>query len=111
MKRLKVSIKKLKDKTKRYIKRVKDENLIDEYLKNNILFLTFVITSVLCSTLLRFFCMNTWENYLSIKPIIADLAISIIIGAFGYLLKPKHRFNYYFGFNIFFFCPTRITFR
>ena len=101
MKKLKVSIKKLKDKTKRYIKRVKDENLIDEYLKNNILFLTFVITSVLCSTLLRFFCMNTWENYLSIKPIIADLAISIIIGAFGYLLKPKHRFNYYFGFNIF----------
>ena len=101
MKRLKVSIKKIKDKTKKYIKRIKEENLVDEYLKNNILFLAFVITSVLCSTLLRFFCMNTWENYLSIKPIIADLAVSIIIGAFGYLLKPKHRFNYYFGFNIF----------
>ena len=71
-----------------------------QYLKNNILFLTFVITAVLCSTVLRFFCMNTIENYLSIKPIIADTAIAVIVGAFGYLLKPKNRFNYYFGMNI-----------
>ena len=100
MKKLKVSIKKLKDKTKRYIKRVKEEHLVREYLKNNILFLTFVITGVLCSTLLRFFCMNTWENYLSIKPIIADLAVVIAIGSFGYLFKPRHRFNYYMTMNI-----------
>lgn len=100
MKKLKVSIKKTKDKTKRYMKRVTEEHLVREYLKNNILFLTFVITGVLCSTLLRFFCMNTWENYLSIKPIIADLAVVIAIGSFGYLFKPRHRFNYYMTMNI-----------
>lgn len=102
MKKLKISFKKIKDKTKRYIKRVKDENLIQQYLRNNVLFLTFVITAVLCSTILRFFCMNTIENYLSIKPILADTAVAVIVGAFGYLLKPKNRFNYYFGMNLFF---------
>lgn len=101
MKRLKVSLKKTKDKIKKYIKRVKTENLHKEYLKNNILFITFVLTTVLSSTLLRFFCMNTLENYLSIKPIIADLAVVIILGALGYLFKPKHRFSYYMGMNIF----------
>ena len=101
MKRLKVSIKKIKDKTRRYFKRVKDERLFQEYFKNNILFISFVTTAVLCSTILRFFCMNTWENYLAIKPIIADLAVAVTLGSFGYLLKPKHRFNYYLGMNIF----------
>ena len=101
MKRLKVSLKKTKDKIKKYIKRVKTENLHKEYFKNNILFITFVLTTVLSSTLLRFFCMNTLENYLSIKPIIADLAVVIILGSLGYLFKPKHRFAYYMGMNIF----------
>lgn len=101
MKRLKISLKKTKDKIKKYIKRVKTENLHKEYFKNNILFITFVLTTVLSSTLLRFFCMNTLENYLSIKPIIADLAVVIILGALGYLFKPKHRFSYYMGMNIF----------
>ena len=101
MKRLKMSLKKTKDKVKKYIKRVKTENLHKEYLKNNILFLVFVLTTVLSSTLLRFFCMNTLENYLAIKPIIADLAVVIILGALGYLFKPKHRFSYYMGMNIF----------
>ena len=101
MKRLKVSLKKTKDKIKKYIKKVKTENLHKEYLKNNILFITFVLTTVLSSTLLRFFCMNTLENYLAIKPIIADLAVVIILGALGYLFKPKHRFSYYMGMNIF----------
>ena len=101
MKRFKTSIKKIKDKLKKYRKRIKDEHLVREYFKNNILFITFVATAVLCSTILRFFCMNTLENYLSVKPIIADLAIAIAIGAIGYILKPKHRFNYYLGMNIF----------
>ena len=101
MKRVKASIKKFKDKFKKYRKKIKDKHLVREYIKNNILFITFVTTAVLCSTVLRFFCMNTLENYLSVKPIIADLAIAIAIGAFGYILKPKHRFNYYLGMNIF----------
>ena len=87
--------------TKNYIQRVKTEHLIREYFKNNVLFITFVLTSVLNSTLLRFFCMNTVENFLSWKAVLADLVVVTAIGAFGYLFKPKNRFNYYMSFNIF----------
>lgn len=101
-KKIKSNIEKAKKNTKNFYKRVKEEHLIKEYCKSNILFLTFVITCVINSTMLRFFTMHTVENYLAIKPIIADTAILIIFGAFGYLLKPKNRFAYYMTFEIFF---------
>ena len=56
MKRLKSALNKLIRDTKKNIKRIKEEHLIREYFKNNVLFLTFVGVSVLDSTLLRFFC-------------------------------------------------------
>lgn len=77
------------------IKKIKDKIInfnYKEYCKNNILFLTFVISSVINSILLR---TLTVKNYLDIRPIIADTAIAIIIGAFGYLIKPKKRYIYY----------------
>lgn len=101
MKIVKRGIKNLIKNTKNYIKRFQTEHLIREYFKNNVLFMTFVITTVVNSTLLRFFCMHTVENYLSWKAILADLIVATTIGAFGYLFKPKHRFSYYLGFNIF----------
>ncbi len=69
------------------------------YLTTNVLFITFVITSVLNATLLRFF---TVKNYFDFKPVIADLAVVVIIGAFGYFIKPKHQFKYFFGWSVFF---------
>lgn len=78
------------------------KNRIKIYARNNVLFLTYVITCVINSTLLRFFTMHTLENYLSIKPIIADMAIVVFIGAFGYLCKPKKRYVYFMFFSIFF---------
>ena len=63
------------------------------YLKTNILFMTFVITSLLNGCLLRFL---TVKNFFAIKPVIADLAVILIIGAFGYFIKPKHQFKYFF---------------
>lgn len=102
MKNIKNKLGKLKINIKKNIKKIKEEHLIREYIRHNVLFIVFVITCVINSTVLRFFCMHTLENYLSIKPIIADLAIIIIIGSFGYLLKPKNRFTYFLGFNIFF---------
>ena len=94
MKRIKIGLKKLVNNTKKKIVRIKTEHLIKEYLKNNVLFLTFVITVVVNSTVLRFFCMHSIENYLSFKAILADATIAIIIGSFGYLFKPKNRFIY-----------------
>ena len=102
MKKLKRLFNKLIKDTKKYIKRVKEEQLIREYFKNNVLFLTFVGVSVLDSTLLRFLCIRSIENYLSWKAIIADTFIATLIGSFGYLLKPKNRPYYYFGFCVFF---------
>ena len=101
MKIVKRGIENLFKNTKLFIQRVRTEHLIREYFKNNVLFITFVITAVVNSTLLRFFCMHTLENFLSWKAVLADLIVVTTIGAFGYLFKPKNRFNYYLGFNIF----------
>lgn len=101
MKRIKNGISELSANIKNYFKRVKEEHLINEYLKNNIIFLTFAITCILNATVLRFFCMPTLENIFSMKAILADSAIVILIGALGYLIKPKNRFNYYMFFEVF----------
>ncbi|MBQ3468834.1 MAG: LTA synthase family protein [Bacilli bacterium] len=85
-----------KDKTIKYLKKVKREHLIKKYFKHNVLFLTFVGTCVLNSTMLRFLTMHTLENYLAFKPIMADLAFAVLLGSFGYLFKPKNRFTYFF---------------
>ncbi len=69
------------------------------YLKTNILFMTFVICSVINACLLRFF---TVKNYFDIKPIIADTAVVLIIGAFGYFFKPKHQAKYFTVWSIIF---------
>lgn len=99
---MKKRINRAKDKLIKYIKRVKVEHLIKKYIDNNVIFLTFVLTCVLNSTLLRFFTMHTIENYLAFKPILADVTILILVGSFGYLFKPKNRFLYFMICEIFF---------
>ena len=101
MKRIKIGFKKIKDNTKKVLKQIKTEHLISKYIKDNVLFITFVIVSVLNASLLRGFCMPTIESIFSIQAVLADAAVVIIIGAFGYLLKPRNRFIYYFSFTIF----------
>ncbi len=101
MKRIKIGIDKLLKKTKKQLKKVKNEHLIRKFFQSNMLVITFVVTCVLNSTLLRFFCMNSIENYLSFKAILADTVVATFIASFSYLLKPKNRFAYLLGFNIF----------
>ena len=101
MKRIKHGLKKLVSQTKKVFKKIKTEHLIAKYMKDNVLFLLFVVTGVLNATLLRGFCMPTVKSIFSIQAILADAAVVIILGAFGYLFKPKHRFIYYIGLNIF----------
>ena len=83
-------MKKIKKNIKKIIKFFK-EFQYKEYANTNKLFLTFVITSLLNSTLLRFF---TVRNYLAIKPVLADLAVILLFGSFVYLFKNKKRFTY-----------------
>ena len=101
MKRIKLGLKRLKTMTLKTIKKIKTEHLINKYIKENVLFIVFIIINILNATLLRSFCMPTIESIFSIQAILADAAIVIIIGAFGYLIKPKGRFIYYISFSIF----------
>lgn len=101
MKRIKIGFKNIKDKLKKFIKKVKTEHLIEKYFKQNTLFIAFVIIGVLNAWLLRALCMPTISSIFSIKAFLADTAVVVIIGSFGYLLKPKHRFIYYICLNIF----------
>ena len=91
---MKKTIIKFKDKIIKKIKKIKKDKLISNYFKENRLFLVYILVCVLNSTLLRIFTMPTMENYLSIKPIVADLAIVTIIGSFSYLFKGRGRYTY-----------------
>ena len=101
MKLIKYSLNKFFNNVKGGINNIRTNHLIREYFKSNRLFVAFVLTAVFNSTMLRFFCMHSIENYLSWKAILADLSIVSAIGAGGYLLKPKNRFTYYMSFNVF----------
>ncbi len=86
----------MKEKIFKLFKKVLNFNY-KEYITTSILFLTFVITNLINSSLLRFF---TVKNYFDIKPILADLAIVTFIGAFAFFFKPKNRFKYFFIWSI-----------
>ena len=111
MKKIKEALKKVKMKIvdnfvqmkknpKLYLEKV--ISVLKKYKNNNKLFIAYALACVINGTLLRFFTMHTIENYLSIKPIIADLAIVLLIGAFGYLFKPRKRPYYYVFATVFF---------
>jgi len=69
------------------------------YLKTNILFMSYVILSLVNATLLRFFTVG---NYFAVKPLLADLAMILLIGSLGYFIKPKNQFKYFFSWNVIF---------
>ena len=69
------------------------------YLKTNIIFISYILVSLINSTILRFF---TTEAFWNIKPFLADLAVILLIGSIGYFIKPNKRFIYYFSWTIIF---------
>jgi len=81
------------------IESIKIFKSVKKYFKSNVLFTVFVLTSLINSMLLRAFTVN---NGFSISPFLADLAFLLCLGSFGYLIKPKHRYKYYFTFTIIF---------
>lgn len=69
------------------------------FFKHNILFLVFVITSLINGFLLRFL---TVKNYTNISPILADLSFILFVGSVAYFFKPRYRFRYYITWSIIF---------
>ncbi len=61
------------------------------YISTNILMSTFLIAGLINACLVRFLTVN---NYFTIKPILADMTVLLVITALGYFIKPKHQFKY-----------------
>ena len=70
------------------------------YISRNLMFLTFVVSSVINSFLLRAFTVGF--NYSFIKPLLADIAVVLFFGLFGYCFRPRRRFPYFLVLNILF---------
>lgn len=68
---------------------------IGKYFSNNSFFCIYVVLNVLNALLLRVFTINNVENIFSIQPILADLTVVVIFGAFGYLMSQKKRSIYW----------------
>jgi len=81
---------KIKNQIKKIEKGIKEFNY-KQYISTNKQFIAFVISNVINACLLRFF---TVHNYFAIKPVLADLAIVLILGSFVYLFKAKKQFTY-----------------
>ncbi len=91
MKRIKTS------KCKNLYKKIRD-NII-KYISTNILFLSYVVISILISFAMR---MMTVGSPVYFKSFLGDLTIVLLLGSFGYFFKPNHRFKYYLFWLIFF---------
>ena len=74
-----------------YLKKIK--TLFIKYVYTNRLFLTYVILALCGSIILREVTINT---PFSIKPLFTDLGLILLIGSFGYFVKPKNQFKYFF---------------
>ena len=75
-------------------------NIIKETIKNNVLFFVFILVSLFCSTLVRYFTIHTVENLINIKPLLADITVILAFGGLGFFFKEKHRFAYWLIINI-----------
>ena len=81
------------------VKFTKLKNSINNFIKNNKLFLVYVISSLILGLLLR---ILTTGGHIYFKASVSDLIVILLVGNFGFLLKPKSRYNYYFIWIIFF---------
>ena len=85
---------------KKRLKKPKDFlNKFIKYITSNRLFLSYVIISLIGSILIRTCTIGNTFDY---KPFIVDLALILMIGSFGYLIKPKRQFTYFFAWIIIF---------
>ena len=65
-----------------------------EYIISNRLFLSYVILSIIGTSLLRRFTIGSVST---LYPFLTDLGIILLVGALGYFIKPKSQFKYFFS--------------
>lgn len=94
----------MKGEISEILKKIKQSS--KKYFSTNILFSSFIVLSIMIGILLRY---NTVGGILSFKPFLGDLLFVIIIGSFGYLIKPKNQFIYFLSWLLFFTVLTIIN--
>lgn len=84
-------------KLNKFLKKLR--KLFTKYVYTNRLFLTYLILAICGSIIIRNVTVSgTFSN----KPLITDLGLILVIGSFGYLVKPKSQFKYFFTWLIIF---------
>ena len=66
---------------------------IIKYIYTNRLFITYLILSIIGTIIVRNVTINTGSI---IKPLFTDIGVILLVGAFGYLVKPKNQYKYFF---------------
>ena len=74
-----------------YLKKLK--SLFTQYVYTNRLFFIYLVLSICGTIILREVTINI---PFSLKPFLVDLGLIILIGSFGYFIKPKNQFKYFF---------------
>ena len=70
-----------------------------KYYSTNILFLSYTLSSLVISSLLRCLTMGFVSDF---RPIFFDLIVILIVGSFGYLFKPTKQYKYFLTVSIIF---------
>ena len=78
-------------KLNQYLKKIR--LWFTKYVYTNRLFLTYLILAICGSIILR---NVTISGTFSFKPLLTDLGLILLIGSFGYFVKPKNQFKYFF---------------
>ena len=71
--------------------------IVYSYIKSNVIISTFIITSLISSTILRY---TTLGVDLSPKPFFTDLAFVLIVSYFGHFFSKKNQFKYFMFWSI-----------
>lgn len=84
-------------KIKKYLNKIR--LAIVKYIYTNRLFLTYFLLATLGTIIVRW---ATIGNLTAFKPLLVDMGLIILIGAFGYIIKPHNQFKYFFTWLIVF---------
>lgn len=82
----------MKRKINNCLKKIRKNTV--EYIITNRLFVSYVILTLLATMFVRKFTIGT---FFSFKPLITDLGLILLIGSFGYFVKPKNQYRFYYA--------------
>ncbi len=83
------------NKAKKYFRIISKK--LRHYAQTNIMVIVFIITNLINTIIIRGLTVG---NYLSLKPVLADISVLLFISAFVYFIKPKKQIIYLFIWSV-----------